>query len=74
MFLSYFIVNLRDEIWHKLKVGAYMIDEMNYGGYLQTSWATMIKNRQMLEIFIVNLKTISRLDLSVICMCFLYSF
>jgi len=37
MFLSYFIVNLRDEIWHKLKVGAYMIDELNYDGYLQTS-------------------------------------
>lgn len=27
MFLSYFIVKLRYEIWHKLKVGTYMIND-----------------------------------------------
>lgn len=48
MFLSYFIVKLRYEIWHKLKVGTYMINDST----TQSSRETVKENKKKFETYV----------------------
>lgn len=54
MFLSYFIVKLRYEIWHKLKVGTYMINEFaiifvgnTYAFWQEMNWTNLINSSKV---------------------------